>query len=255
MKGIIAMGIMVLLVASIAGAEEIYKWVDENGTVHYTNTPPPQKSIEDIETLQEQTGQPSSTQTQPRVPSTVAVQTQVEEQFSGSGQQVTRKFSLTPGLHIFKMKHNGQSNFIIRPMSTDGRRYSTLVNEIGRFDGSAVFTTEKTNTYLLNVDADGTWSVSIQQPQKDPLLRNITGRGQQVTKLITLENGLYLFKMNHSGQSNFIIKPYSSSGRGYSSLVNEIGPFDGSSAEAFSKGDYLFQVYADGVWEIAIQKQ
>ena len=56
MKGIIVMGIMVMLAISIAGAEEIYKWTDENGTVHYSNVPPPTKKAEDMDTVQEKTG-------------------------------------------------------------------------------------------------------------------------------------------------------------------------------------------------------
>jgi len=176
-------------------------------------------------------------------------------EFSGRGQQVTRKFTLQPGLYVFGMKHTGTSNFVIRPMSTDGGKYSSLVNEIGRFEGSTAFSVRETKTFLLNVDADGNWSISIGKPGRDPHARYIKGVGQKATKLIALKEGLYIFKMKHSGKSNFIIRPYRSDGRRYSSLVNEIGHFNGSKAETLAEGEYLFQVDADGQWEITIEKQ
>ena len=61
--------------------------------------------------------------------------------------------------------------------------------------------------------------------------------------------------MKHSGKSNFIIRPYTSDGHHHSSLVNEIGCFNGSEAETLAEGEYLFQVDADGQWEITIEKQ
>jgi hypothetical protein len=50
-KGIITMGIMVCLAISVAEAQEIYKWVDEKGVTHYSDTPPPDRQSKDIDTV------------------------------------------------------------------------------------------------------------------------------------------------------------------------------------------------------------
>jgi hypothetical protein len=50
-KGIITMAIVACLVISTAEAQEIYKWVDEKGVTHYSDTPPPDKQSKDIDTV------------------------------------------------------------------------------------------------------------------------------------------------------------------------------------------------------------
>jgi len=83
-KGLIAMGIMVFLVASVAGAEEIYKWTDENGTVHYSNMPPPTKKADDVDTVKEKTGvskfDAPSQQQAPHTPTQPTAPAQPQEQ-------------------------------------------------------------------------------------------------------------------------------------------------------------------------------
>jgi len=177
------------------------------------------------------------------------------EQFSGRGDHVTPEFTPPLGLYVLHMKHLGRSNFAIRPLSTDGSVYPSLVNKIGGFDGSAVFSVRETKTFVLSVDADGSWSISIEEPGRDPHARYFSGKGQAATKLISLEGGIYIFSMKHTGKGNFIICPYGTSGRRYSSLINEIGPFEGWNTVPFEEGEYLFQVDADGDWEMSIEKQ
>lgn len=178
-------------------------------------------------------------------------------QLAGNGKQVTRQVSLPAGVYVFRIQHSGRSNFIVRPLSTDGRKYAPLVNEIGKFSGSAVFVVDAERSYLFNVDGDGQWRISVENPR--PSLDNdktqIKGRGQQATDVFTFEGGLYVFEMKHNGKSNFIVHPVGLSGRRLAPLVNEIGRFDGSAAETLERGEYLFQIAADGDWEVLITKQ
>ena len=80
----------------------------------------------------------------------------------GKGMEATSKFKLEEGLAIFEMKHHGSSNFIIALLDSQGNRVESLVNEIGRFDGSKAIKIDDAGVYLLTIDADGEWEVSIE---------------------------------------------------------------------------------------------
>jgi hypothetical protein len=101
--------------------------------------------------------------------------------------------------------------------------------------------------------ADSSRQSPIEGPKPDPGKRTIKGHGQQATESITLKQGVYVFGLKHSGSGCFIIRPYNRSGKSFSSVICEIGRFNGSTIKAFEQGDYLFDVNADGRWEITIE--
>jgi hypothetical protein len=82
----------------------------------------------------------------------------------------------------------------------------------------------------------------------------VTGAGQTLTDPITLEQGLGIFTMKHDGGSNFAIWFHDqSTGERLELLVNEIGSWAGSHAIEIPKsGSYIFDVAADGNWEISV---
>jgi hypothetical protein len=84
--------------------------------------------------------------------------------FSGRGHEATNLFSLSPGLYIFRLRHNGEHNFIVHLMTDTGRSIDYLVNQIGDFDGSKAVRIERSGKYLLNIDADGDWEISVARP-------------------------------------------------------------------------------------------
>lgn len=92
--------------------------------------------------------------------------------FSGSGAEATNLFDLTQGLYIFRLHHVGKSNFIVHLMAESGPAMSSLVNVIGVFDGSKAVRIERSGRYLLNIDADGNWSISVAKPDSDSLGRS-----------------------------------------------------------------------------------
>lgn len=80
---------------------------------------------------------------------------------SGTGQQATQNFKWPGGLMRVTMSHQGKSNFIIKLMdSNTGQTEELVVNEIGSFSGSRAFNVPS-GTYMLDVTADGSWSVQI----------------------------------------------------------------------------------------------
>jgi len=176
---------------------------------------------------------------------------------SGTGQQASKKFSLESGLSIFKMTHTGTSNFAVILMDSDGQRVELLVNDIGKFDGSKAVGIAKKGEYILDVSADGKWTVTIEQPRPrtaDATPQKFTGTGQQVSPFVTLNKGLNTFKLKHTGKSNFAIILMDNDGNREELLVNEIGNFDGSKAVGISRaGIYLLDISADGAWTASVE--
>ena len=67
------------------------------------------------------------------------------------------------GLLGFKMTHNGNSNFIVHLLDANtGQTVEYVANEIGNYSGSQAYSVTD-GKYLLNVDADGSWTVTITQ--------------------------------------------------------------------------------------------
>jgi hypothetical protein len=80
---------------------------------------------------------------------------------SGSGQTATEPFELEYGLAVFRMAHQGNRNFIVWLLDSNGRRVDLLVNEIGSSSGSKAVQIPRDGTYLLQVEADGPWTVQV----------------------------------------------------------------------------------------------
>jgi len=95
--------------------------------------------------------------TQPRVSTAPAT-----TNFTGSGQQASQLFYLSKGLHVFQLTHDGSSNFAIWLMDKNGNNIDLLVNTVGAFNGSKAVGVDSDGIYLLNISADGNWTVSIQ---------------------------------------------------------------------------------------------
>jgi len=176
---------------------------------------------------------------------------------NGIGQQASNKFQLQKGLSIFKMTHNGSSNFIVNLLDSNGKQVGSLVNEIDSFNGGKAENIQESGTYILDVTADGNWTVIIEQPRQitAPDTTSFSGKGQQTTKLFYMKSGLKTIKMTHNGSSNFIVSLLDSNGKQVDGLVNEIGSFNGSKAEGVQdNGIYLFDIAADGDWSIDIER-
>lgn len=77
-KSLFLIAALVLLAASgNALASKVYKWVDKDGKVHYTNTPPPEASQQERTVLDEH-GNVTATLSAPRTPEELAAERQRE---------------------------------------------------------------------------------------------------------------------------------------------------------------------------------
>lgn len=176
---------------------------------------------------------------------------------SGTGQEATSKFSLETGLSIFRMTHDGDSNFGVWLLDDEGDKIELLVNEIGEFDGSKAVGIKKQGDYILDISADGRWAITIEQPRPSSapsVPKTLKGKGQQASEVFYLDKSLARFEMTHDGDSNFAVWLLDDEGDKVELLVNEIGEFDGSKAVSIrNSGIYLLDISADGNWEISIE--
>jgi hypothetical protein len=174
----------------------------------------------------------------------------------GSGPQTSKEFSLEKGLSLFSMVHQGSSNFTIWLVDSNGKKVDLLVNVNGEFGGSKAEGITTAGDYLLDISADGAWSVDITQPRPQvaqPAPLSMTGTGQHATRFFTLKPGVATFRITHNGTSNFAVWLDDVNGKHVDLLANTIGAFDGTKAEDIDRtGIYLLDVDADGEWKIDI---
>ena len=79
---------------------------------------------------------------------------------SGYGDVVTPWFTLDRGALVVTLAYDGKSNFIVKVYDEYGKRYSSLANEIGSYDGQVVFNKAQEGVrYWLEVTAEGPWTV------------------------------------------------------------------------------------------------
>ena len=72
-------------------------------------------------------------------------------------------FNLNQGLAIFRMTHDGDGFFDFILLDNQGNQIEQLPFGIGAFDGSEAVGIDESGTYLLNINADGNWTVRIEQ--------------------------------------------------------------------------------------------
>ncbi len=178
---------------------------------------------------------------------------------SGVGQQATDPFELESGLAVFRMTHQGGENFIVDLLDQSGSLVDIggLANKIGPFEGSYAVQTQA-GSHVLDVQASGPWTITIDQPRPSSALRttSFSGSSKTATDLFELSRGLKRFNMTHQGSENFIVDLLDENGARVeiAGLVNEIGPFNGSKAvQVPEDGIYLLQVEADGPWTIQVE--
>ena len=174
---------------------------------------------------------------------------------SGIGKEATELFSIEGGLTKFTLTNKGSSNFIVWLLDSSGNRIDLIVNEIGNFEGTKSFGLKQGN-YLLDISSEGVWDIKIEQSRdinskKLPLI--FSDIGKKSTDIFHHKGGLIRFKMIHIGSSNFIVWLLDENGNRIDLLANEIGSFEGSKAIGLKQGNYLFDVSADGSWEISAE--
>jgi hypothetical protein len=100
----------------------------------------------------------------PQRPQTPPVAPRKEtKMLKGHGQQASQKFKLQVGLATFYMTHTGIHHFSVTLLNERGQRIALLANKVGSFNGSKALGIQQPGVYLLDIHADGNWTVKIEQ--------------------------------------------------------------------------------------------
>ena len=129
-----------------------------------------------------------------------------------------------------------------------------LANEIGDYEGSTAEYLDG-GVYALAINADGDWTIDFEQINFDQSSResSFSGTGDLVTSVFEIDGGLTMFHLTHEGSSNFAVKILGSNDKWGTLLANEIGNYEGTTAEQLPTGHYVFSVLGDGDWTIEIE--
>lgn len=184
------------------------------------------------------------------------------ETFSGSATSTSDTLDLAAGPLTVSFSHEGSGNFIVELLIAEGESYNDklLVNQIGQVSGEQV-TMVLDAPYVLNVEANGPWEVTLEQPasvQPKPLPAEASGEGLSYVGPFAFD-GLTEFTGTHQGEGNFIVTavplepPEFSIGLG-TLVFNKIGTFEGSKTVRID-GDAYVNIQADGAWSLRMQSK
>lgn len=175
------------------------------------------------------------------------------QEFSGSGAEVIDGVEIAGGLTSVDATHDGESNFIVEFVPSDGEFNELLMNAIGTYEGTGARLLEE-DTYQIDVDADGDWELIVQQPRADSgddLPQTIEGDGPDLF-------GPFEFDGNHTaggsyqGESNFIVEVYPPEGDFGELVFNEIGEFEGETTFRHEGVGFVL-VEAEGTFTIELE--
>lgn len=80
----------------------------------------------------------------------------------GTGPKATDFFRLDKGLKRFTITHDGTGYFGVVLMDDKGDKVDRLVNDLSPYNGSKALKISQTGNYLLNIEANGNWTVTIE---------------------------------------------------------------------------------------------
>lgn len=174
------------------------------------------------------------------------------QSFAGTGEEVRRGVTIEGGLTVVEATHEGNSNFQVS-LAGEGDFDDNFINVIGDFDGAQADLIEE-GEYILDVNADGSWEVTIRQPRSgegDSLPVSFSGNAPDVVGPVRF-SGTGVATGSHSGDSNFQVQIYPMKGSFGELVFNEIGTFEGETTYSFD-GIGWIDVNANGNWSLEFE--
>ncbi|ELY57579.1 polysaccharide deacetylase family protein [Natronolimnohabitans innermongolicus] len=170
----------------------------------------------------------------------------------GSGATETDTFELSEGLVTGEFTHDGDGSFEASVVPADGAGGERLVTRADG-DGESLAVVDG-GSYRLEVDADGDWSIDLEQPEvhaddlESPPLE-VTGTGSGTAGPLWAADDLSL-GVTHDGDGAFVVDGVDADG-GWERLVDQDGPFNAMRSYA-AGGVCWIDVEADGDWSIEV---
>lgn len=222
------------------GVERQIQWFERaRFEIHPENQPPYDVLLGLLgNELRDNGGAAPAPQPQPQPPAPPAGQT-----LTGSGAKVE---NISVGTNsTVTLSHDGSSNFSIWAYADGGRR-QLLVNEIGGYHGVRWL---GPGSYMLEITADGNWSIAIAPiGQANDAVNNLGGTGDYVSGYFPNPGRPTAYHFSHNGSSNFAVWLVCANGRDLG--VNEIGPVDSDTVVEARGTPCFWDVTADGGWSI-----
>lgn len=195
---------------------------------------------------------------------------------TANGRDTRHTVDLHPGLVVVRARHAGSSNFILvtvlpKPGVDIRREYDEaihLINHIGQYNGGAAGKVRKGGTYILDIQASGSYEIIVEQPPltqvADEGQLEFSGTSQQVTPVVTIPAGSRRITFTHDGKASYgpnglaQVWLYDMEGNTVAGesgrLFNEFGPFEGAvELEIILEGPHIFEVDATGSWSLRIE--
>jgi hypothetical protein len=176
---------------------------------------------------------------------------------SGTGQQVTQHFTVTDGIAVFRSTCSAcTAVFSVELLDSTGRTKDLLVAGIGGYDGSKGEGLSA-GDYILKVDADTAWTITISQPRNQPaasLPQTYKGKGDSLVGPFEAANAVAL-KGTNAGEGVFAVEILDVHGAVQDLPFASIGSFSGSTvSQMFNGGPYFLNVSSDGTWTLDLSK-
>lgn len=189
----------------------------------------------------------------------------------GTGRDFSQPLELQEGLAIIKMRHvvddssayfgidlfeevDNDENYIWKT-----KFINKIYDEAVNLNGSKAVKIIESGNYKLEIDADpqARWKITLEQPRLAANANEVyelTGRSMQATELFHLDEGKKTFRLKHDGSGKYVVVLLDDKGNQVAELVNNKGYFDENiEFDVIFEGNYLFNVEADGGWEVYIQ--
>lgn len=169
--------------------------------------------------------------------------------YTGSGDDVIQidTFEDTPWyLHIEGNKSS--RHFAIVGYDESDNRTELFVNTTSVYSGDVI--DPNLVTSALEISANGDWSVTVMPILSLPKYNvgdTVEGTGDSV---VVLESASGTISAINKGESNFVVREYSSSGSNL--LINEIGNYEGKVKS--NKNAFLLEILSSGDWTITINE-
>jgi hypothetical protein len=168
--------------------------------------------------------------------------------FEGTGRTVTGAFTPPLGINRVILAHTGQRNFVVKVYHPSGKE-DFLVNVTGPFQGTRPLRGSSGEWYL-EIKADAPWSVRIEpMPIDESAGQGVEGSGDFTSGLFTpVKVGPVPYFVSHTGTGKFKVQLVCAGGQRV--VQNESGPIHGPAIANFAQGPCLWNVTADGDWQI-----
>lgn len=177
------------------------------------------------------------------------------ETFSGSGTSTIEDLQLSPGPVTAEFSIGSEGYYSVTLVTLEGESYQDvlLIDGILSGEGSQVKTAAVGGGYNLNVEIEGDWELSIEQPtdiQPESLPIEASGDGMEYLGPFQFD-GPTTFQGSHSGDANFIVTGIPTDPSGTQAPVfNEIESFEGETTARVSGTKYI-NVVANGEWSLS----